>query len=41
MNRCPKIEVQRLFHEIGRIGVNSNVLTNKKTKLTKTFKKLI
>lgn len=41
MNRCPKIEVQRLFHEIGRIGVNSNVMTNKKTKLTKTFKKLI
>ena len=41
MNRCPKIEIQRLFHEIGRIGVNSNVMTNKKTKLTKTFKKLI
>lgn len=41
MNRCPKIEYQRLFGEIGRIGVNSDVLTVKKQKLTRTFKKLI
>lgn len=41
MNRCPKIEYQRLFGEIGRIGVNSNVLVNKKQPLKKTFKKLI
>lgn len=41
MNRCPKIEYQRLYGEIGRIGVNSDVLVNKKQKLTRTFKKLI
>ena len=41
MNRCPKIEVQRLFHEIGRIGVNSNILTSKKTAPAKSFKKLM
>ncbi|WP_247878358.1 CoA-binding protein [Azospirillum sp. TSO22-1] len=41
MNRCPKIEYQRLFGEIGRIGVNSDVLVTKKQKLTRTFKKLI
>ncbi len=41
MDRCPKIEYQRLFGEIGRIGVNSDVLVNKKQKLTRTFKKLI
>jgi len=41
MNRCPKIEYQRLYGEIGRIGVNSDVLVTKKQKLTRTFKKLI
>jgi len=41
MNRCPKIEYQRLFGEIGRIGVNSDVLVTKKQKLTRTFKKFI
>lgn len=41
MNRCPKIEVQRLFHEIGRIGVNSNILTSRKTAPAKSFKKLM
>jgi len=41
MNRCPKIEYQRLFGEIGRIGVNSDVLVTKKQKLTRSFKKLI
>ncbi|WP_431855268.1 CoA-binding protein [Azospirillum sp.] len=41
MNRCPKIEYQRLFGEIGRIGVNSDVLVTKKQKLTRTFKKLM
>ena len=30
MNRCPKIEYMRLYGEIGRQGVNSNVITNKK-----------
>lgn len=41
MNRCPKIEYQRLFGEIGRIGVNSDILVTRKQKLTRTFKKLI
>ncbi len=41
MDRCPKIEVQRLFHEIGRIGVNSNILTARKMAPPKTFKKLM
>ncbi|HYG86554.1 MAG TPA: CoA-binding protein [Azospirillum sp.] len=41
MNRCPKIEYQRLFGEIGRIGVNSDIIVNKKQKLTRTFKKLM
>ncbi|WP_353859187.1 CoA-binding protein [Azospirillum formosense] len=41
MNRCPKIELQRLFHEIGRIGVNSNILTSKKAAPAKSFKKLM
>lgn len=41
MNRCPKMEIQRLFGEIGRIGVNSEVLTSKKRTLQKSFKKLI
>ncbi|CAO3419167.1 CoA-binding protein [Azospirillum argentinense] len=41
MNRCPKIELQRLFHEIGRIGVNSNILTSKKATPAKSFKKLM
>ena len=40
MNRCPKMEVQRLFGEIGRIGVNSNVIVTKKRPV-KPFKKLI
>ncbi|WP_245593545.1 CoA-binding protein [Azospirillum halopraeferens] len=40
MNRCPKIEYQRLFGEIGRIGINSNVLFGAR-RPTKTFKKLI
>ncbi|MGQ9370185.1 CoA-binding protein [Azospirillum sp. ST 5-10] len=40
MNRCPKIEYQRLFGEIGRIGVNSNVLFGAKRPV-KSFKKLI
>lgn len=41
MNRCPKMEIQRLFGEIGRIGVNSEVLTSKKRALQKSFKKLM
>ncbi len=41
MNRCPKIEYQRLFGEIGRIGVNSGIIVNKKPMLTKAFKKLM
>ena len=41
MNRCPKIELQRLFHEIGRIGVNSNILLSKKAAPAKSFKKLM
>jgi len=41
MNRCPKIEYQRLFGEIGRIGINSNVLVAKKQPPAKTFKKLM
>lgn len=41
MDRCPKIEYQRLCGEIGRIGVNSDVLVTKKQKLTRTFKKLM
>ena len=30
MNRCPKIEYMRLYGEIGRQGVNSNVITSKR-----------
>lgn len=41
MNRCPKMELQRLYGEIGRIGVNSGVLVTKKQPLKKSFKKLI
>lgn len=41
MNRCPKIEYQRLFGEIGRIGINSNQLVTKKQPLKRTFKKLM
>lgn len=41
MNRCPKIELQRLHHEIGRIGVNSQVMTSKKSAPAKSFKKLM
>ncbi|RJF84085.1 CoA-binding protein [Azospirillum cavernae] len=41
MNRCPKMEIQRLYGEIGRIGVNSNIIVTKKQPLKKFFKKLI
>lgn len=41
MNRCPKMEIQRLYGEIGRIGVNSNIIVTKKQPLKRTFKKLI
>lgn len=41
MNRCPKMELQRLYGEIGRIGVNSGVLVTRKQPLKKSFKKLI
>lgn len=41
MNRCPKIEYQRLFGEIGRIGINSNQLVTRKQPLKRTFKKLM
>ncbi len=41
MNRCPKMEVQRLYGEIGRIGVNSNIIVTRKQPLKKSFKKLI
>ncbi|AWK87229.1 CoA-binding protein [Azospirillum thermophilum] len=41
MDRCPKMEIQRLFGEIGRIGVNSNVLRTRKLAPQKSFKKLI
>jgi len=40
MNRCPKIEYQRLFGEIGRVGINSRVISSKRQG-TKTFKKLM
>ncbi|HCI45694.1 MAG TPA: CoA-binding protein [Rhodospirillaceae bacterium] len=40
MNRCPKIEYQRLFGEIGRTGVNSRVISSKRQKI-KPFKKLM
>ncbi len=40
MNRCPKIEYARLFGEIGRQGINSNVITAKKRPV-KAVKKLI
>lgn len=40
MNRCPKMEYQRLFGEIGRIGVNSNIIVTKKRPV-KAVKKLI
>lgn len=41
MDRCPKMEIQRLYGEIGRIGVNSNVLVTHRRAPTKSFKKLI
>ncbi|GLR81426.1 CoA-binding protein [Azospirillum oryzae] len=41
MDRCPKMEIQRLYGEIGRIGVNSNVLVTRRMAPTKSFKKLI
>ena len=44
MNRCPKIEYQRLFGEIGRTGVNSGVISSKRCKNAgniKAFKKLM
>jgi uncharacterized protein len=41
MDRCPKIEYQRLIGEIGRIGINSNVMTSKRRPLTKQTKKLM
>ncbi|MBV5336044.1 CoA-binding protein, partial [bacterium] len=41
MDRCPKMEYQRLFGEIGRIGVNSNVLTAKRRPAAKQTKKLM
>ena len=41
MDRCPKVEIQRLYGEIGRIGVNSNVLVTRRRAPTKSFKKLI
>lgn len=40
MDRCPKVEYQRLFGEIGRIGINSDVITTKKRPV-KPVKKLI
>ncbi len=33
MNRCPKIEYARLCREIGWLGVNSGVISSKRTKL--------
>lgn len=41
MDRCPKIEYQRLIGEIGRIGINSNVMTSKRRPLAKQTKKLM
>jgi uncharacterized protein len=41
MDRCPKMEYQRLMGEIGRIGVNSQVLTAKRRPPAKQIKKLI
>jgi predicted CoA-binding protein len=38
MNRCPKMEVQRLFGELGRIGVNSNIIINHKRPIKATKK---
>jgi len=40
MDRCPKVEYARLFGEIGRQGINSNVITARKRPV-KTVKKLI
>lgn len=40
MNRCPKIEYARLYGEIGRQGINSNVITAKKRPV-KAVRKLI
>ncbi|HYE51799.1 MAG TPA: CoA-binding protein [Azospirillaceae bacterium] len=40
MNRCPKIEYARLFGEIGRQGINSNVITTKR-RAVKPARKLI
>lgn len=44
MNRCPKIENQRLFGEIGQAGVNSQIISSKRGATTgrvKAFKKLM
>lgn len=40
MNRCPKIEYARLFGEIGRHGIASNVITSRKRPV-KAVKKLM
>ncbi|MFV3076233.1 CoA-binding protein [Niveispirillum fermenti] len=40
MNRCPKIEYARLYGEIGRQGVNSNIITAKRRPV-KPAKKLM
>jgi len=40
MNRCPKIEYSRLFGEIGRLGVNSGVLSSRRRPV-KPAKKLM
>lgn len=40
MNRCPKIEYSRLFGEIGRLGVNSGVLSSRR-RVVKPAKKLM
>jgi len=41
MNRCPKIEYQRLCGEISRGGINSNIISTKKMAPAKSFKKLM
>lgn len=38
MNRCPKIEYQRLHGEIGQIGINSRIISSRKRPL-KSFKR--
>jgi uncharacterized protein len=40
MNRCPKIEFGRLSGEIGWAGVNSRVLSSKKTVIGQGFQRL-